>query len=158
LFAFSKGITFSREIQWRCETNVIFKALACGTVPHFSSIAGFVSDCAQEIEVLFEHVLLICREQGLLGNELFAIDGCKLSSNAAKEWSGTFKKLQHKRDKLRRKIQHHLRAHARLDKHAVRDEERLPRIKQTVETLGHVHERIDRFLKVASPRKVRGNG
>lgn len=156
LFAYSKGITSSREIQWCCETNIIFKALSCDTVPHFTSIAGFVSDCAQEIEELFEQVLLICHQQGLLGNELFAIDGCKLSSNAAKEWSGTHKELLQKRDKLRRQIQHHLKEHARLDKQTTRDEERLQRIKQTIETLDHAHERIDTFLKVASPRKGQG--
>ncbi|WP_344797725.1 transposase [Litoribacillus peritrichatus] len=43
LFAYSKGITSSREIQWSCETNIIFKALSCDTVPHFTSIASFVS-------------------------------------------------------------------------------------------------------------------
>ncbi|OPX55403.1 hypothetical protein BTE48_09590 [Oceanospirillum multiglobuliferum] len=31
LFAYSKGITFSREIQWCCETNIIFKVLSCDT-------------------------------------------------------------------------------------------------------------------------------
>lgn len=156
LFAYSKGITSSREIQWCCETNVIFKALACDTVPHFTSIAGFVSDCSEEIEDLFEQVLLICHEQGLLGNELFAIDGCKLSSNAAKEWSGTFKELTQKRDKLRRQIRHHLGEHARLDKQATRDEERIKRIQQTIETLDDAHARIDTFLKAASPRKGQG--
>lgn len=156
LFAYAKGITSSREIQWCCETNVIFKALACDTVPHFTSIAGFVSDCAEEIENLFEQVLLICHQQGLLGNELFAIDGCKLSSNAAKEWSGTFKELQQKRDKLRRQIQHHMKEHARLDTQAVQDDMRLARIKQTIATLDQAHERIDTFLKVASPRTGQG--
>jgi hypothetical protein len=57
---------------------------------------------------LFEQILLICHEQGLLGNELFAIDGCKMSSNAAKEWSGTFKELEEKRDKIKRLINHHI--------------------------------------------------
>lgn len=156
LFAYSKGITSSREIQWSCETNVIFKALSCDSVPHFTSIAGFVSDCAQEIEDLFEQVLLICHEQGLLGNELFAIDGCKLSSNAAKEWSGTFKELQQKRDKLRRQIQHRLNEHARLDQQATRDEERMKRVEQTIATLDHAHERIDTFLKITQPRMGRG--
>ena len=33
LFAYSKGITSSREMQWCCETNIIFKALSCDTVP-----------------------------------------------------------------------------------------------------------------------------
>ncbi|MFI2812012.1 transposase, partial [Microbulbifer sp. JSM ZJ756] len=43
LFAYSKGITSSREIQWQCEHNIIFKALSCDSVPHFTSIASFVS-------------------------------------------------------------------------------------------------------------------
>jgi len=29
LFAYSKGITSSREIEWCCRTNIIFKALSC---------------------------------------------------------------------------------------------------------------------------------
>ncbi len=28
LFAYSKGITSSREIEWNCKTNIIFKALS----------------------------------------------------------------------------------------------------------------------------------
>ena len=30
LFAYSKGITSSREIEWCCQNNIIFKALSCG--------------------------------------------------------------------------------------------------------------------------------
>jgi transposase len=74
LFAYSKGITSSREIQWCCETNIIFKALSCDTVPHFTTIAAFVSGSSVQIAQLFEQVLLVCHQQGLLGNELFAID------------------------------------------------------------------------------------
>jgi len=156
LYAYAKGITSSRQIQWSCETNVIFKALSCDTVPHFTSIAGFVSSCPDEIEALFEQVLLICHEQGLLGNELFAIDGCKMPANAAKEWSGTFKELEAKRDKIRRQIQHHLKEHTRLDQQASRDDERVQRIQQTIDTLDHAHARIDTFLKAASPRMGQG--
>lgn len=50
------------------------------------------------IAQLFVKVLLVCHQQGLLGNEAFAIDGCKMPSNAAKEWSGRFKELSAKRD------------------------------------------------------------
>jgi len=42
-------------------------------VPHWTTIAAFVSGRKEEIESVFEQVLLICHEQGLLGNELFAI-------------------------------------------------------------------------------------
>jgi len=156
LFAYSKGITSSREIEWCCETNIIFKALSCDTVPHFTTIANFVSSHANEIENLFEQILLVCHEQGLLGNELFAIDGCKMPSNAAKEWSGTFKELEQKRDKIKRHIHHHITEHKKIDKNESRDEERLKRTKQTIETLNKAHDKIDQFLKSSSPRMGKG--
>jgi len=156
LFAYSKGITSSREIEWCCQTNIIFKALSCDTVPHFTTIANFVSSHADEIENLFEQILLICHEQGLLGNELFAIDGCKMPSNAAKEWSGTFKELEQKRDKIKRQIHYHITEHKKCDTNTSRDDERQQRTTQAIETLTKAHDKIDAFLKSSSPRMGKG--
>ncbi len=38
LFAYSKGVTSSRDIQWCCEHNIIFKALSCDSVPDRHSV------------------------------------------------------------------------------------------------------------------------
>jgi transposase len=89
LFAYSRGIVSSRNIARCCEENVIFMALSADTRPHFTTIADFVSSIDREIVKLFLEVLLVCDEQGLIEKEMFAIDGCKLPSNASKEWSGT---------------------------------------------------------------------
>lgn len=156
LFAYSKGITSSREIQWCCETNVIFKALSCDSVPHFTTIASFVSSYPKQIEQLFEQILLVCHQQGLLGNELFAIDGCKLPSNAAKEWSGTFKELEAKRKKLQKQIRHCLKEHRTLDKRDPDNQERVRRSQQTIDTLDAAFEKVDRFLKTQTPRMGQG--
>lgn len=156
LYAYSKGITSSREIQWQCENNIIYRALACDEVPHFTTIAAFVSDHPSQIESLFEQVLLICDQQGLLGKELFAIDGCKMPSNASKEWSGTFKELEAKRDKIKRRIRHQLKEHQRRDESDSRDAERRKRHEQTIESLNRAHDKIDAFLKSASPRMGQG--
>jgi len=51
--------------------------------------ADFISSIDKQITELFRDVLLICDEMGLIGREMFALDGCKLPSNASKEWSGT---------------------------------------------------------------------
>jgi transposase len=156
LFAYSKGITSSREIEWSCHTNIVFKALSCDTVPHFTTIASFVSSYSAAIEDIFEQILLICDQQGLLGHELLAIDGCKMSSNAAKEWSGTFKELEQKRDKIKRQIRHHLAEHKKADKHQSLDQERRHRAKQAIDTLSDAYEKIDQFLKTSSPRMGKG--
>lgn len=80
LFAYSKGVTSSREIEWCCHHNIIFMALSCQSTPHFTTLAEFISGHSDALESLFEQVLLVCDQQGLLGNELLAIDGCKMNS------------------------------------------------------------------------------
>ncbi len=157
LFAYSKGITSSREMQWCCETNIIFKAISCDTVPHFTTLASFVSRHADGIEGIFEQVLLVCHEQGLLGNELFAIDGCKMSSDASKEWSGTFKELGEKREKLRGLVRHHLLEHySRDEAETEADLDRDIRRAKMILSLDAAMNKVDRFLKMHSPRMGRG--
>lgn len=156
LFAYSKGVTSSREIAWCCRSNILFKALACDTEPHFTTIASFVSSFPAQIEQVFEQVLLVCHQQGLLGNELFAIDGCKLPSNAAKQWSGTFRELEAKRKKLKKLIRHHLQKHRELDGRDADEAEQKERTAQTIATLGAAADRIGEFLKKSEPRMGKG--
>lgn len=156
LYAYSKGITSSREIQWQCEHNIIFKALSCDSVAHFTSIASFVSSYPDAIESVFEQVLLVCDQQGLLGNELFAIDGCKISSNAAKEHSGTLDELAQKRDKIKRKIRTCLKEHKKLDGRKSKERDRKQQLAKATETLQKEFERIDKFLNTAAPRMGQG--
>lgn len=156
LFAYSKGITSSREIMWNCENNILFKALSCDTVPHFTTIAAFVSRFPDELEQLFEQIVLVCHEENLIGNELFAIDGCKMPSNAAKEWSGTFKELEEKRHKLRKQLRDHIRAHQRLDKKEPEFDARKERHRKAIETLNKAFDKVDKFLKTNRPRMGEG--
>ncbi len=100
LYAYARGIISSREIERCCRENIIFMALSADTQPHFSTIAGFISSMSEEVSVLFRDVLLYCDEMGLIGRDLFAIDGCKLPSNASKEWSGTRAEFEKKKQKM----------------------------------------------------------
>ena len=43
LFAYSKGITSSRQIERLCRENVVCMALSADSAPHFTTIANFVS-------------------------------------------------------------------------------------------------------------------
>jgi transposase len=89
LYGYSKGIVSSRKIAQCCRENIIFMALSADTRPHFTTIAEFISSMDKENVHLFRDILLICDDQRLIGREMFAIDGCKLPSNASKERSGT---------------------------------------------------------------------
>ena len=160
LFAYSKGITSSREIEWCCRTNILFMALSCQSTPHYTTIAAFISGHSQAVESLFEQVLLICDQQGLLGNELFAIDGCKMPSNAAKEFSGTHKELAAKRDKIKHLIKHHTKKHQQQDIEESETEEETilqqARHQQAIETLNKAADKIDDFLNSSEPRMGKG--
>jgi len=59
-------------------------SLSGDTQPHYTSIAGFVAKMKDQIEPLFTQVLLICDREGLIRRNMFAIDGCKIKSNASK--------------------------------------------------------------------------
>ena len=115
LFAYSRGIVHSRRIAKACEENIIFMALSCDTKPHFTTIADFVSTMDKEITKLFREVLLVCDDLGLIGKEMFAIDGCKLPSNASKEWSGTRADFEKKAAKMERAIENILKKHREED-------------------------------------------
>ncbi len=104
LYAYSRGIMSSRKIAQCCQENIIFMVLPADTRPHFTTIADFISTLDQEIIHFFLEVLLICDEMELIGKELFAVDGCKLPSNASKEWSGTKGELQKKKEKMEKAI------------------------------------------------------
>jgi transposase len=85
LFGYSRGFITSRRIANACETNITFMSLSGDVQPHYTSIASFVARMKEQIEPLFTQVLMICYKEGLIGRNMFAIDGCKLKSNASKE-------------------------------------------------------------------------
>ena len=82
-FAYSLGIIHSRKIERECYTNVVMMALSGNTRPHFTTIADFISHMGDKAALLFRDVLLICDQMRLISKNMFAIDGCKISSNKA---------------------------------------------------------------------------
>jgi len=100
LYCYSLGIISSRKISKMCENHMVVKALAEDLEPHYTTISNFVTGMSGEIEKVFGQVFLVCDGMGLIKGKMFAIDGCRLPSNASKEWSGTKKELQEKYEKI----------------------------------------------------------
>lgn len=115
IIAYSRGIITSRRIAAACRENVIFMVLAEQTTPDFTTFATFVSSMSEEIVGIFCDVLFCCWQLGLIGGEMFATDGCKISSNAAKEWSGTLDDLEKKQVKFREAVEAMLLRHKKED-------------------------------------------
>jgi len=117
LFAYSQGIVSSRGIERACREHVTFIALSGDSAPHFTTLAAFVSGLDDEIARLFAQVLVLCDRQGLIGRQLFAIDGVKLPSNASKGKSGR------RADFLRQAEKMEAAAKRMLERHRANDEQ-----------------------------------
>ena len=118
LFAYSMGIVSSRSIERACREHVTFIALSGDSQPHFTTIAGFVSTLGDDIARLFTQILFICDKQGLIGREMFAIDGVKLPSNASKAKSGTRADFERQAAKLESAAKVMLERHREADQRA----------------------------------------
>jgi transposase len=111
LFAYSRGLVSSRGIERACREHITFIALSGDSAPHHTTIAAFVSGLGEDIAKLFAQVLWLCDRQGLIGREMFAIDGVKLPSNASKAKSGTRADFERQAGKLEAAAQAMLARH-----------------------------------------------
>ena len=157
LFGYSRGLISSRQIERACKENVTFMALSCGQQPDHSTIAGFASSMKEEIKPMFRDVLLVCEEEGLLGGTFFALDGCKLPSNASKEWSGTISDLTRKKERIEKKVKQWVEEQVAVDRKDDEDEPgRRPlrgcEKRRQTERLLQKAERIERWLKESRPK------
>ncbi len=146
LYAYSKGITRSRAIAQCCRENVIFMALSADTQPHFTTIADFISTASEEIIRLFLEVLMVCDEMKLIGKEMFAVDGCKMPSNASKEWSGTKAELKKKKAKMEKAVRQIMKRHREMDESEA-NREIIEQEEQYVETIKKSVKKIKQWLK-----------
>ena len=105
LLSYSRGIISSRGMQAACCTDVLFMAISGNSAPCFGTLANFVSSLGPAIGQIFAQVLTICDRQGLIGRQLFAIDGVKLPSNASKAKSGKRKDYLRHVDKMERAVE-----------------------------------------------------
>src|SRR5205823_14076408 len=119
LVAYAHGIVSSRGIEQACREQVTFIALCGDTAPHFTTIAHFVSTLGDQIARVFAAVVAICHAQGLIGREMFAIDGVKLPSKASKHRSGTRADFERQATKLEGMLHQILARHRAADTLAV---------------------------------------
>jgi transposase len=160
LLAYSRGLISSRQIERACCENVLFMAMSCNQRPDHSTIAAFVCSMKDQIKPLFTDILLVCDQEGLLGGSFFAIDGCKMASNASKQWSGKIKDLEQKKKKIERKLKVLVDDHIETDKeeHAVKQKMSASREKQ-IQRLEQQAEKIEKWLsknKKKNRRKQKG--
>jgi hypothetical protein len=110
-----------------------------------------VRELADEVSAIFAQVLMICDRQGLIGRQMFAIDGVKLPSNADKRRSGTHAELLHEAERMEKAVVKMVRAHRGRDERAETGEDDEANAAR-IERLSSEARRIRAFL-AASPER-----
>jgi transposase len=151
LLAYSQGLISSRAIERACMRNVQFIAISGDSQPSHAHIAKFVSHLGEQIKPLFAQVLMTCDAQGLIGREMFAIDGVKLPSNASKERSGSFEELRHRADRLDKAAAKIVELHQAQD-NAIQPEPLEPKRQARINALRQEAKRTREFLASNGPR------
>jgi transposase len=153
LLAYSRGIISSRAIERLCRENVLFMAISGDSTPQFTTIAKFIRELGEEVSAIFTQVLLICDQQRLIGRQMFAIDGVKLSSNADKRRSGTHAELAHEAERMEAAVAKMVAAHRDRDARGATTEDDEAAHAVRIERLNTEAKRIRRFLATHAERR-----
>jgi len=93
VYAYSTGVTSSREIERRCQIDVAFRWLSANTAPDYRSVSRFRRRHLTALDDLFAQVLALCANAGLVKLGRVALDGTKLDASASKHAAMSYGRL-----------------------------------------------------------------
>jgi transposase len=93
LYSYARGVRSSRQIERGCHEDVAFKIIANQRTPDHSTIAEFRRRHELAIADLFDDVLGLCREAGLVSVGVIAIDGTKIKANACMDANRDYRQI-----------------------------------------------------------------
>jgi transposase len=93
LYAYARGNRSSRGIERACLEDVAYKVITSMRTPDHSTIAEFRRRHEVEIERLFDDVLGLCREAGLVSVGVITIDGTKIKADASMDANRSYREI-----------------------------------------------------------------
>jgi transposase len=93
LFAFSTGVRSSRAIERHCREHVAYRVITGNLIPDHVTIARFICRHERALAGLFNEVLRLCAEGGLVESGVVSIDGTRIAANASRERNREFEQI-----------------------------------------------------------------
>ena len=115
MYAYARGITSSREIERRCETDIAFRYLTGGERPDHDTVCTFRVRHLEAFRALFVDTLRLARSSGLKKLGHLAVDGSKWKANASKHKAMSYGRMEESMKKLDEQIDRLLEEAAALD-------------------------------------------
>ena len=104
LYGYCVGVFSSRRIQKRLVEDIAFRVLAAGNQPDFRTIADFRKLHLKALEELFQQMLRLTLETGMMKLGRVALDGSKLKGNASKHKAMSYGRMKETEKRLREEV------------------------------------------------------
>jgi transposase len=121
MYGYCTGTYSSRRIAAKLRDSVAFRVLAAGNEPDFRTISDFRKRHGVALTRMFDQVLQVCREAGLVKLGRVAIDGTKIKANASKHKAMSYGRMKEKETAIQREVREILERAEKID----REEDRL---------------------------------
>lgn len=105
LYAYSQGVSSSRQIERRCREDVAFMYLTGDAQPDHDTLCAFRRRHLGAFEALFLETLRIAQEAGALTVGRIALDGTKIRAHASKHKAMSYARMPERQAALRGEVQ-----------------------------------------------------
>jgi transposase len=104
LYGYCVGVFSSTRIQKRLVEDVAFRVLAAGNEPDFRTISDFRKLHLKALEELFQQMLRLTLETGMMKLGRVALDGSKVKGNASKHKAMSYGRMKETEKRLREEV------------------------------------------------------
>lgn len=115
IYGYLNRLRSSRMLERECGRNVELMWLMRKLRPDFKTIAEFRKENRRCFRGVFRQFVLICKQMGLLGGELVAVDGSKFKAVNSGQNNFSAKKLEQRLREIEQKVERYLDEMERFD-------------------------------------------
>src|SRR3972149_5682398 len=105
LYAYSQGVSSSRQIERRCGEDLAFMYLTADARPDHDTICTFRRQHLAAFEALFLETLRLAQAAGVLKLGRIALDGTKIRANASKHKAMSYERMPERGAALQAEVQ-----------------------------------------------------
>ena len=105
IYAYSRGVFSSREIERRCHEDLSFMYIAQMNCPNFRVLSDFRKDNADFFHDCFKQTVLLAMELGLASLGHISLDGSKFKASSSKHKAMSYGRLKEKEQALTQEIE-----------------------------------------------------
>ena len=153
IYGYVNRLRTSRKLERECQRNVELMWLMRKLRPDFKTVADFRKDNRKAFKGVFRQFVLVCKQMGLLGGELVAVDGSKFKAINSSQKNFSQKKLEKRLREIDKKVEHYLDEMDRADKQESHNQITAEELKEKIERL---KERKGRYAELLKDLKASG--